>query len=109
MITVANRIFVNPTHAELFETNFHSRARLVDKMKGFISNQLLRPVRVDDPYIVLTRWESKADFEAWMQSEAFTKGHARMNTYPSDMFTRPSQYELHEVISDTTLEQPVLN
>jgi hypothetical protein len=44
MITTANRIFVAPEFAEQFENNFRNRARMVDGMPGFVSNQLLRPV-----------------------------------------------------------------
>ncbi|NJO82288.1 MAG: antibiotic biosynthesis monooxygenase, partial [Blastochloris sp.] len=44
MITTANRIFVNPEYAALFEETFRIRAGLVDQMPGFVSNQLLRPV-----------------------------------------------------------------
>jgi heme-degrading monooxygenase HmoA len=44
MITVANRIYVTPEYYEEFEERFRNRARLVDGMPGFISNQVLRPV-----------------------------------------------------------------
>jgi heme-degrading monooxygenase HmoA len=44
MITVANRLYVKPEYADAFETVFRERAGLVDKMEGFISNQILRPV-----------------------------------------------------------------
>jgi heme-degrading monooxygenase HmoA len=68
----------------------------------FISNQLLRPVKDGDPYVVLTFWESRAAFDAWVQSDAFVKGHARSGTLPKEAFIRPSQVELHEVILDST-------
>ena len=51
MITVANRIYVNPDYAEQFEYNFQHRAGAVDQMPGFVSNQVLRPVNPGDPYI----------------------------------------------------------
>ena len=44
MITVANRIYVKREYADAFEKRFRERAGLVDKMPGFISNQVLRPV-----------------------------------------------------------------
>jgi len=74
MITTANRIFVNPEYADLFEENFRNRAGLVDRMPGFVSNQLLRPVNPGDPYIVLTVWESRAHFENWVRSDEFRLG-----------------------------------
>ena len=49
MITVANRIYVAPEYREAFEERFRNRARLIDGMPGFISNQVLRPVNEDDP------------------------------------------------------------
>ncbi len=102
MITTANRIFVNPDYADLFEENFRNRAGLVDRMPGFVSNQLLRPVNPGDPYIVLTVWESREHFENWVRSDAFRLGHARSNTLPPEAFTAPSKLELHEIVLDTS-------
>lgn len=101
MITVMNRIFVNPEYAEQFEQNFAKRAGLVDTMPGFIANQVLRPQSPEDPYIVLTFWQSRADFEAWTKSEAFTQGHARSGTLPREAFTQRNKIEVHEVILDS--------
>jgi heme-degrading monooxygenase HmoA len=101
MITTANRIFVNPQYADAFEDNFRNRAGLVDRMPGFIRNLLLRPVNHGDPYVVLTLWESRAHFEAWVRSPEFVQGHARSGTLPKDVFTAPNQLELHEVVLDS--------
>ncbi len=105
MITVANRIFVAPEYAEAFEERFRSRARLVDTMPGFILNQVLRPVNPGDPYIILTLWETRAHFDAWVQSEEFRQGHARSNALPAAAFTAPNRLEIHEVIQDTSRAQ----
>jgi len=101
MIAVANRIFVKPEFAERFEENFRQRAGLVDTMPGFLFNQVLRPVNPEDPYIVLTYWESRAQFEDWVKSDAFVKGHARSGTLPREAFAGPSKLELHEVFLDS--------
>ncbi len=102
MIAVANRIFVNPEYAEQFEERFRNRAGEVDQMPGFIANQVLRPVNPGDPYIVLTYWRSRADFEAWVRSDAFVKGHTRSGTLPREAFSAPNKLELHEVIQDSS-------
>jgi len=102
MITVANRIYVKPEYAETFETVFRERAGLVDKMPGFISNQVLRPVNEGDPYIVFTMWNSRQDFLNWVRSEAFVKGHAQSGTLPKDAFPRANVLEMHEVVQDST-------
>lgn len=102
MVTVANRIFVSPDYAARFEDSFRNRARLVDEMPGFVSNMLLRPTREGDPYVVLTLWRSRLEFEAWTRSDAFLKGHARSGTLPREAFTAPNRLEVHEVVLDST-------
>jgi len=102
MITAMNRIFVVPEYAEQFEQRFRTRAGLVDGMPGFIWNKVLRPVNPGDPYVVLTLWESRSAFDAWVQSDEFAKGHARSGTLPQEAFMKPGQIELHEVFTDSS-------
>jgi heme-degrading monooxygenase HmoA len=102
MITVMNRIAVHPEYAEQFEERFLNRARMVDEMPGFVSNQVLRPVAPGDPYIVLTVWESREQFDAWTHSDAFVQGHARSGTLPKEAFSGPNKLELHEMIQDSS-------
>ncbi len=104
MFIVMNRIPVNPEYKEQFEERFTNRVREVDKMPGFVRNQVLRPANAEDPYIVLTVWQSQADFEAWVNSEAFQKGHARSGSLPREAFLGQSKLESFEVILDTGLE-----
>ncbi len=101
MFVVMNRIPVNAEYAEQFEERFRTRAGEVDKMQGFIRNQVLRPVTGEDPYIVMTFWDSKEDFEAWVDSDAFKKGHARSGTLPHKAFKGRARLESFEVILDT--------
>ncbi|MBB6018776.1 antibiotic biosynthesis monooxygenase family protein [Deinococcus radiopugnans] len=102
MITVMNRIAVHPEYAEAFEARFLDRARLVDEMPGFVSNQVLRPVNPGDPYVVLTLWNSREAFEAWTSSEAFIQGHARSGSLHREAFSGPNKLEIHEVIQDSS-------
>lgn len=101
MISVANRIFVNPDYAEAFEERFQNRARMVDTMPGFLFNQVLRPSGEGQPYIVLTYWDSYAHFEAWTSSEAFREGHAKSSTLPKEAFSGRNVLEIHQVIQDS--------
>lgn len=48
----------------------------MEKMEGFESFELLRPIEGERRYFVYTRWESEEAFQAWLHSDAFTKGHA---------------------------------
>lgn len=102
MITVANRIYVKPEYADAFEQRFRERAGLVDKMPGFISNQVLRPVNDGDPYVVFTLWNRREDFLNWVRSDEFVKGHAQSGTLPKDAFPKPNVLEMHEVVQDSS-------
>lgn len=55
-----------------------------------------------DPYIVLTLWESREQFDAWTRSDAFVQGHARSGTLPKEAFSGPNKLELHEVVQDSS-------
>ena len=98
MFTVMNRIPVKPEYAEQFEERFRNRAGLVDSMPGFIRNEVLRPAQEGKPYIVLTYWQSKADFERWTESDEFKQGHARSGSLPREAFAGRNELEMHEVI-----------
>lgn len=65
-----------PMRATL-EQRFAARAGEVDKMDGFEHFELLRPAGGQDRYFVYTRWDTRASFEAWLQSSAFGQGHAQ--------------------------------
>jgi heme-degrading monooxygenase HmoA len=97
MILVANRIRVAAQHSGAFEAMLATRAALVDGMPGFLGIQLLRPTKPDEPYLTQTFWATRDDFEAWLRSDAFVKGHARMDALPRDTFPAHSQVEIHEV------------
>jgi heme-degrading monooxygenase HmoA len=59
------------------EARFAARARSVEQMPGFEEFQLLRPVEGENRYFVYTRWDSEASFQNWVQSQAFSHGHAK--------------------------------
>jgi len=104
VFVVMNRIPVRGEFREAFEERFRSRAREVDRMPGFVRNWVLRPVEPDDPYVVLTVWESQEAFEAWTRSEAFQRGHARSGTLPREAFAGPSKLERYELLLDSASE-----
>lgn len=100
MVVVMNRIPVKAEHAAAFEQRFSDRTSLVDKMDGFVSFHLLRPTKEEDPYIVMTFWETNEHFIAWTQSEEFKQGHARSGRLPADAFTGHPKIEVMEVAQE---------
>lgn len=63
------------------EKRFANRAHSVDGSKGFLGFQLLRPVKGDDRYFVVTQWETEEDFQAWAQGPA-REAHAGERAKP---------------------------
>ncbi len=59
------------------EKRFAARAAEVEKMSGFLGFELLRPTGGESRYFVYTRWASEQDFQAWVQSPEFIRGHAQ--------------------------------
>ncbi len=106
MFVTMNCIPVNPEHAEQFERTFSERARLVDTMPGFVRNLVLRPANpAEQPYVVMTFWESRAHFEHWVNSPEFKEGHARRGTLPRETFRGHSKLECFEVFTDSRPER----
>lgn len=65
-----NAINVPPqAHAEL-ERRFAARAGTVENSPGFLGFQLLRPVKGEERYFVVTEWEDEESFEAWRDGDA---------------------------------------
>ncbi|MTV27140.1 antibiotic biosynthesis monooxygenase [Nitriliruptoraceae bacterium ZYF776] len=72
-----NVLQVPEGRGEVLEQRFAARAGEVEKVDGFESFDLLRPTEGTDRYLVVTRWRDEAAFQAWLSSDAFTKGHAQ--------------------------------
>lgn len=117
VVIVTNRLSVNEAYTIDFEERFKERLHLVDQSPGFIRNEVHRPqpMRFDHEsgkmvsqpeqkgyYEVKTWWQSLADFEAWVASDAFRKAHA--NRPPKDMFNEPSKLIIHEIVTSSDLD-----
>ena len=75
-IVIINAIDVPEGRGAELEARFIARVGEVDKMSGFEGFELLKPIEGEKRYFVYTRWESEAAFQAWVESPAFTRGHA---------------------------------
>ncbi|HUR84485.1 MAG TPA: antibiotic biosynthesis monooxygenase [Solirubrobacteraceae bacterium] len=60
-----------------FEQRFATRAGRVSSAEGFESFELLRPNDDREVCLVITRWRSEEDFEAWLHGADFKAGHAQ--------------------------------
>jgi heme-degrading monooxygenase HmoA len=108
VIVVSNRIPVAAGREEEFAERFRNRAHLVEHHPGFVRLEICRPEPIafhGEPmggsryHLVLTYWESKADFLAWVQSADFRTAHAQQTS--EGLFAGDSVFELHEIIQST--------
>ncbi|MBF0456023.1 MAG: antibiotic biosynthesis monooxygenase [Magnetococcales bacterium] len=72
-----NNITCEPSYVERMEHLFKTRAKAIEKMPGFQHVEILRPADPDQPYLVISHWDSPDAFDGWTKSEAFKEGHAR--------------------------------
>ncbi len=99
MYVVNNRVLVANGWEEIFEERFRQRAGQINQQPGFIDMQILRPEAQDTPYIVMTRWQDKGAFEAWVSSDDFRLAHS--NPMPGEAFKGKGQIEMFEVVVST--------
>jgi heme-degrading monooxygenase HmoA len=76
-----NAIEVPPDAGPELEKRFAHRAHAVDNQPGFLGFQLLRPVKGEDRYFVVTQWESEEAFQAWATGPAI-EAHAGQRANP---------------------------
>jgi heme oxygenase (mycobilin-producing) len=76
-----NALSVPPQAHEELERRFSARAHSVDGSPGFLGFQLLRPVRGEDRYFVVTQWADEESFAAWRDGDAVT-AHAGERANP---------------------------
>jgi heme-degrading monooxygenase HmoA len=79
MFIAMNRFKVNAGREADFENMWRSRETYLDQVPGFVAFALLRGDLKDGitDFISHSSWRSRADFEAWTQSEQFRAGHAQ--------------------------------
>lgn len=69
-IVKINALAVPPQAGPELERRFAANAPSVEGAPGFLGFQLLRPVRGEDRYFVVTHWEDEASYEAWRDGAA---------------------------------------
>ena len=72
-----NAISVPDDAGTELERRFAARAGQVSSAPGFEAFELLRPNDDREVCLVLTRWRSEEDFQAWVASADFSAGHAQ--------------------------------
>lgn len=69
-IVKINAISVPEGAGSELEARFSARKQAVDSSPGFEGFQLLRPVKGEDRYFVVTRWADEESYVAWRDGDA---------------------------------------
>lgn len=78
MFVAVNRLKMPPEYGSHLEQAFQRNAAGMDGVAGFVSFDLLR-AEDGGEYLVVTRWQDRASFEAWREGDAFQRAHATTN------------------------------
>lgn len=109
-IVKINAITVPDGAGEELERRFAARKHAIDTHPGFEGFQLLRPVKGEDRYFVVTRWADEQSYNAWWEGEGRSghaqAGHSAHSAHGEDHSPVSSKAELleFEVVLDS-LEQ----
>ncbi|WJZ03937.1 antibiotic biosynthesis monooxygenase family protein [Corynebacterium freiburgense] len=68
-IVKINALTIPEGHGEDLEKRFEARKHVVDNAPGFEGFQLLRPVKGETRYFVVTQWADEASYQAWRDSD----------------------------------------
>jgi heme-degrading monooxygenase HmoA len=105
MVVKINAIEVAEGRGPELEDRFAKRAAEVEGMPGFLGFELLRPAAGETRYFVYTRWESEDDFQNWVKSDAFTRGHAQARKDSKGTVAHASslmEFEVVELVAPRT-------
>ncbi|WP_232703305.1 antibiotic biosynthesis monooxygenase family protein [Halobacterium wangiae] len=101
MILVANRFKIADGYEEEFVERFRDSVDGLEDHDGFVTFELLTPASEEtDTFVSATYWESRADFEAWTESQDFGDAHA--GDAPREMFLAHPELEVHDVAFEYT-------
>lgn len=75
-IVAISRFTVPQTAAQHIEQRFAGRPRLVDRHQGFLGCEVLKTGNDPVTFVLITRWTSRANLKAYLQSDDFRLVHA---------------------------------
>ena len=83
----------DPAAAAAMEQRFAERLPAVAGAPGFLGFELLRPAEGGHEYLSVSRWASRADFDAWANGAGNAQAHGR----PAGAARPTGGAELYEV------------
>lgn len=79
MMTVMTETTLKKGQEPIWDEAYRRRAEAVSDQDGWISLQLLIPLDAPHKRVVLGTWRSRADWEAWHNSDVFKETREQMD------------------------------
>ena len=76
MTTIGMQYEVKPGKEEEFERGFLSVIEVLKTLPGHVESHLYEDVASVGSYVILSKWQRKEDFDAFLKSDAFKKAVA---------------------------------
>lgn len=76
MIAVVNSLPTKEGSAGKIVDRFAESRGHVQRFPGFVSMEVMRSEE-DDEVLVVTRWQNRASFDAWVRSDEFARAHGQ--------------------------------
>lgn len=99
-----SEIIVPVAEMAALERAFANRSRLVDTHAGFVGLELLRDIRENGRYVLLTRWRTRADFSAYMKSGDHARAHERQHEGLDPVVAGGKLEQFHVVVAESARE-----
>lgn len=93
---MVSELAIAPEGSEQLEKAFRDRLGEVDDWPGFIRLEVWRDPRERGRYLMVSWWETREAFSAWMHSESHDRSHARI---PQEPAPRPVRFDRYEVVA----------
>lgn len=78
MMTVVTEVTLNEGSEPEWDAAMRERLEAAREESGWISGQLLIPLDALNRRVIVGTWETRADWERWHKSEAFTTTRERL-------------------------------
>lgn len=100
MYLAMNRFRIAKGFEEGFETIWRERQSYLSEVPGFKTFALLKGPEREDHVLYASHsvWASKADFDAWTESDSFRKAHAQTSA-PKGTYLGHPDLELFEEVA----------
>lgn len=98
MFVVMNQLYVPPEGRENVAARFSNSSERMKEIPGCLDFMFLQPEEDGKYPVVLTKWESKTDYENWVNSDAFKSAHKKRRENLDSSPTQSNEIFAYEVL-----------